>query len=138
MTDRSELIARLDAEGDWKAAAALREQAGEIERAYNMLSMHGVPQERARSVANGIAVLVTRMDKERDTLARENAGLRKDAERYRWLREDNGHASVEIEDRNEDGWADTFYAAWGDALDAAIDVAMEPKETQNGSRGLPT
>jgi hypothetical protein len=33
----------------------------EVERAYQMLSMYGIPRERARSVANGIEVLATRI-----------------------------------------------------------------------------
>lgn len=46
----------------WDAAIEQRNQ--EIERAYQTLSSYGVSKERARSVANGIMVLVTRMDKE--------------------------------------------------------------------------
>jgi hypothetical protein len=40
----------------------------EIERAYQMLEVNGVPRERAKSVSNGISVLVNRM-------AKENAAL---------------------------------------------------------------
>lgn len=40
----------------------------EVERAFKMLSVHGVPRERARTVANGIDVLSTRYSKEIQTL----------------------------------------------------------------------
>ena len=36
----------------------------ELERAYQQLEAHGVSRERARSVANGIEVLVSRLCKE--------------------------------------------------------------------------
>jgi len=35
----------------------------EIDRAFQMLEVYGVPRERAKTVANGIQVLVTRIDK---------------------------------------------------------------------------
>src|SRR5215831_17223826 len=36
----------------------------DAERAYQMLEVNGVPRERAKSVANGIDVLIVRMGKE--------------------------------------------------------------------------
>jgi hypothetical protein len=36
----------------------------ENEKAFRVLNDYGVPKERARSISNGIQVLVTRMDKE--------------------------------------------------------------------------
>ena len=35
-----------------------------IDRAYKVLNGYGVPKQRAKSVSNGIQVLVSRMDKE--------------------------------------------------------------------------
>jgi hypothetical protein len=50
--------------------------ADEIERAYQVLSIYGVPRERARSVPNGIEVLATRMRRAiRDVADTERAGL---------------------------------------------------------------
>jgi hypothetical protein len=41
-----------------------RELIAEVERAYQMLEVHGVPRGRARTVANGIDVLFTRFSRE--------------------------------------------------------------------------
>ena len=41
----------------------------ELDLAFKMLEVHGVPKARARYVANGIGVLVTRMQRENDALA---------------------------------------------------------------------
>lgn len=41
----------------------LREVQEERDRAYSILALHGVPQKRAKSVSNGIQVLMTRMQK---------------------------------------------------------------------------
>jgi hypothetical protein len=64
-------------------------------------------------------------------LERENADLRanleearKDAERYRWLREPQEHVCVEVEAENEDGYTNTFYSTIREELDAAIDAAI--------------
>lgn len=40
----------------------------QCERAFQMLAMHGVPRERARTVANGIDVLVMRLERTNDAL----------------------------------------------------------------------
>jgi hypothetical protein len=54
-------------EGDWiKYSDYQKEQ----DAAFNYLSMCGVPKERARSVFNGIGVLVTRMDRQVNDLER--------------------------------------------------------------------
>jgi len=67
---------------------------------------------------------------ERDAARAEAEALRKDAERYRWLRSDpmrDGAAivSVQLMDFNEDGPTDTYYAHALDSLDAAIDAMRE-------------
>jgi uncharacterized protein (DUF1697 family) len=43
----------------------------ENEKAFRVLAGYGVPKERAKSVSNGIQVLVTRMEKEIDELIKE-------------------------------------------------------------------
>lgn len=43
----------------------------ECERAFKILEAYGVPRERARTVGNGIQVLVTRMDREMTAMARQ-------------------------------------------------------------------
>lgn len=65
-----------------RAAAAERE----VERAFAALELCGVPRERAKSVANGIQVFMTRTDRERISAEHEVEKYRRDAERYRWLR----------------------------------------------------
>jgi hypothetical protein len=62
----------------WNRRARLSEpqpDAGrrDTERAFQMLEMYGVSRERAKNVANGIQVLVTRMDREIAALRAEGA-----------------------------------------------------------------
>ena len=45
-------------------AKKISELEKEIEKAYQILERFGVPRGRARSIPNGIQVLVSRMDKE--------------------------------------------------------------------------
>jgi soluble cytochrome b562 len=49
----------------------MKKAEAEIKRAFSALSLCGVPEERARSVANGIQVFVTRIDREHATLKAE-------------------------------------------------------------------
>lgn len=63
----------------------LEEAKNEIAKTFSILSVYGVPQERARRVANGIEVLVTQMDRqvqelttEGDRLTAENKELRRE------------------------------------------------------------
>lgn len=48
----------------------------DLERSFKALEMYGVPRERAKSVSNGIMVLVTRMDKEVAQLMKERDDAR--------------------------------------------------------------
>lgn len=59
-----------------------------------------------------------------ERLERENAELRRDAERYRWLRHgDNDEDMVVL--RQHDGDSDAYaYLLRNDRLDQAIDAAM--------------
>jgi len=57
----------------WKAEA-------EVERAFQMLAVYGVPQERARTVGNGIEVLMQRMNKERMAIEARIAALEAERE----------------------------------------------------------
>lgn len=59
---------------------------------------------------------------ERDLLKAENEALRKDAERYRWLRSKEAECNVEIPMDDGRGWVLPGYL---DELDAAIDAALE-------------
>ena len=60
---------------------AMIEQAieNENERAFRALAGYGIPKERAKSVSNGIRVLVTRMDKEIAFLKLEKEQAKKEA-----------------------------------------------------------
>lgn len=117
MTDHSELIADLrhaaensgtmDA-GSWprlcmRAVTTLREQAGEIERLT-------IDRDDFGKASADNWESFKRVRAERDALASENAGLRKDAERYRRVREIGPY-----------NWAPWSTA---EAMDTAIDAAM--------------
>lgn len=54
-----------------------------------------------------------------------NAFVRRDAERYRYLRQPQEHCAVYFEDQNEDGYTNTHYALVRDELDRAVDAAMD-------------
>ena len=78
--------------------------------------------ERLRSTQNpGLAVRQQAADA-LERLAAENAALRKDAERYRWLRIAENGVSVTIADEND---PEAWYEYDSLRLDAAIDAAME-------------
>lgn len=53
----------------------------DIDKSFQILGLYGVPRERAKTVHNGIEVLITR-------LARENEAIRANAESDRALLED--------------------------------------------------
>lgn len=57
----------------------------EIEKSYSMLAHYGVPKERAKSVNNGIMVLITRMDKEVRFLNEEKVILNAEIERLKGM-----------------------------------------------------
>ena len=63
--------------------SASPEETAQIERAFQMLEACGVPRERAKTVANGIDVLATRLN--RDEFFTK--AMEADAARYRWLRD---------------------------------------------------
>lgn len=65
----------------------------DLDRAFAMLSNMGVPKERAKTVANGLMVLESRLRKQEQadqqelaSLRAANEALRKNDARYRWLR----------------------------------------------------
>lgn len=72
---------------------------------------------------------LSRLQRELQEQQRLVEGLRKDAERYRWLREQQHNDDVDLKfmDYNEDGPANVWYSVWGDALDYAVDQEMEEK-----------
>lgn len=133
----SELIARTDSntapggrfsatDGDALVARIATLEAAQ-EQGFNMLSLYGVPEERARSVANGISVLVTRYDREIQSLTAAITALaaeKRDAERYRWLRSfDRILAPYDpyVTQPMKGGLEDVID---GETLDAAIDAAL--------------
>jgi hypothetical protein len=59
--------------------------------------------------------------KERDDLKAKIEALRKDALRYRWLKEEDGDPESAIVIAK---WADHDWLPWADDLDAAIDAAI--------------
>ena len=70
---------------------------------------------------------------------RENEGLRKDAERYRWLRDDSASArietpTVEVPDNESDGYGGSKFI-FGEELDAAIDAALASHGKTAGGEG---
>jgi hypothetical protein len=64
---------------------------------------------------------ITRQVAEVERLTAENAALRKDAERYRWLRDSAGN------DIMEKLMAECSPPRWDELVDAAIDAAMGEK-----------
>jgi hypothetical protein len=123
-------LAQTEIKGHMRIEDELR---ADVERAYQVLELHGVPRERAKSVSNGIDVLASRFDKQNhfyeQALARENeaqariAELEKDAARYRWLRDNHrsggDHRLVWYLPRTE--------ALDANGLDAAIDAALKSR-----------
>jgi hypothetical protein len=68
------------------AAAALIQLRDAEARAYQTLAVYGVPQERARYVANGIEVLMQRMNKERMATEARIAALEAERDALRkWM-----------------------------------------------------
>lgn len=74
-------LAQTEIKGHMRVVDELK---AELEKAYQMLELNGVPRERAKSVANGIDVLASRFDKQNhfyeQALARENAAQARIAE----------------------------------------------------------
>lgn len=100
-------------------AAALREQAGEIERLKDGTGMTKLAAQRNEACA------------ERDTLRAENSGLRKDAERYRHIRDRNSPLERFNYSTGVDNKTSCYHVVVevrelksGDELDAAIDAAL--------------
>lgn len=66
-------------------------------------------------------------ERERDQLRAEAEALRKDAERYRWLRNPDQDAALVLDKMVSSG---VYEYRAGDELDAAIDAAMAAKDGQ--------
>lgn len=69
--------------------SAIRSLCEERDRAWTTIGRYGVPRERAKTLANGIDVLVTRMDRERASLQSRLEAAERDAAALndirRWL-----------------------------------------------------
>lgn len=87
------------------------EAADEIERLRGELALKSRDALEARQDVRDLLALKN-----------ENERLRRDAERYRWLREDRLVAYVNIFRDGE------FVSVYGIGLDAAIDAAMEKEK----------
>jgi hypothetical protein len=121
--------AQTEIKGHMRVVDELR---ADLDRAYQILELHGVPRERAKSVANGIDVLASRFDKQNhfyeQALARENeaqsriAELEKDAARFQWWAKWWTDPNDELETINSVGGADT-----PDEFRAAIDEALKAR-----------
>lgn len=97
------------------SAASATACSADIEKAWQMLEVCGVPRERARNnLARGIEVLSTRMSRE-DHFQK---AMEADATRYRWLR----HDSKELKTEQLKGQFVELYQ--GAALDEKIDKQM--------------
>ena len=104
--------------GSWHHRYGLPERMREIEDALSEAG-HEMSNENGHSILRALNALIARLD----AAEREIERLRKDAERYRWLR------------GREDGRYLTVYAfrtdidevCLGDELDAAIDTARREK-----------
>ena len=68
------------------------------------------------------------IEAERDRLKAENAKLRRDAERYRWLRNKSEFGTRHDPAVYKDGPTDDLDFFHGDELDAAIDQAMTKEQ----------
>jgi len=61
----------------------------------------------------------------RRELQAENEALRKDAERYRWLRDTFATGTPHVAELVSTGFCDEIEYLHGDAMDAAIDAAID-------------
>lgn len=96
----------------------IKTECRSCERAFQMLAIHGVPKERARTLSNGVDVLATRMQREITELRARVAELEKDAGRYRWVR---SQKALEVH----------RFMLWADSmpdLDEMIDKAMRVRQ----------
>jgi hypothetical protein len=90
----------------------------ECELAFSMLGMNGVPRDRAKTVANGIDVLVTR-------LRSELAEVRQDAARWQFAYKMKAGDFLVLVSKAQKGHPG--------GLNALIDAAMaEPKKVPRG------
>jgi hypothetical protein len=90
---------------------------------------HDTKDGRAQHALSKIMAYVKQKDIEIERLRAEVDGLRADAERYRWLRNDakNTDVTQPIVVRGYDGPAGNYFnePLWDDELDAAIDAARK-------------
>jgi hypothetical protein len=122
MTDPNELVERLrvwNQDGPvgalcWEAAARIQADAERI-----------AELERGAEADEGtIETQYAHIDHLRAELAEQ----RRDAERYRWLRDaDDTLAEVDMHVENEDGLTGAYYTMTGVELDTAIDAALAAK-----------
>jgi hypothetical protein len=85
------------------------------ERAYQVLSIYGVPKERAKSITNGIQVLVSRMDKETEILKEQNKQMLE--------------ALIEAKKLNKPNPDEEDYRIWN-LIDSTIESITQKKITE--------
>ena len=111
----------------------------QIERAFQMLEINGVPRDRAKYVSNGIDVLATRLNREIADLRARCEKAEKDAERLRAIRElcgyveDGSEQTVRIfqDDATKD-WLVCFGQngrEFARSFESAIDAAIAQERT---------
>ncbi|MEZ6725935.1 ead/Ea22-like family protein [Pseudomonas aeruginosa] len=109
---RLEINEQRRANAEWIAAANPKTILALLDEIDGLLAQHGRDSSELRALCQA------RDDarKERDRLKAENEALRKDAERYRWLR---GASHFDTPQHK------AFCKNYGDALDCEIDAALE-------------
>jgi len=95
----------------------IRDLRSNVERAFQMLEINGVPRSRIKYVSTGIDVLATRLSRENADLRSRLEKAEKDAERYRVLRDSEYQL-----DEDDPCVSDSFFTQfYGDELDHAVD-----------------
>lgn len=104
------------------AAPAVMTLLVEIERLEELASSD---RDRVMAVIGQYA----NIEAERDQLKAENEALRKDAERYRWLRLGMGKAIVVVPDNDRSCDCELFEVLLESEVDQSVDAAMSKEAT---------
>ena len=109
--------------GAWELGTACGKCARCLQAMPEWLEEVTAQRDSARNSNDYSKTVIARLVAERDALAAQVGALRKDAERYRWLRDEHW---VEPEAKFRLGLSDTNDAAtYERELDAAIDAKLE-------------
>ena len=83
----------------------------EVDRAYSMLGMNGIPKERAKSISNGIEVLSTRYRREiiaLESQLKEAQICKADSEQLDWLQNELKRNGTIVFERHGIEWVNLF------------------------------